>query len=307
MSWGSIIAGAVGGFADGRIKEMDAQDALKRDEAKSARDADRATALEYLRRDLQVQGKRAEMQMAEDQRVGQAKRIDAETDKLYRGSVVAGARKLYGEDKKFEDLADEEVEAFAPGGREKFRTQAAVNTGDIGPKDAATMGQKDEAMQYKALWEQAREEGRNSRADARLEAQASQSDKRLAVMMAAIEARASKGEAKAGAKEALGYLDGVRKTLQTEETNLRQMYKADLDGKSPSQQAAIKAEYEPKLKEIAEKRRDIEEDFGSVRERVGLPARSKTPAPTPSPAPAAPKPAPGASAPSRASQFKVIR
>lgn len=264
MSWGSIIAGAVGGFADGRIKEMDAQDALKRDEAKSARDADRATALEYLRRDLQVQGKRAEMQMAEDQRVGQAKRIDAETDKLYRGSVVAGARKLYGEDKKFEDLADEEVEAFAPGGREKFRTQAAVNTGDIGPKDAATMGQKDEAMQYK-------------------------------------------GEAKAGAKEALGYLDGVRKTLQTEETNLRQMYKADLDGKSPSQQAAIKAEYEPKLKEIAEKRRDIEEDFGSVRERVGLPARSKTPAPTPSPAPAAPKPAPGASAPSRASQFKVIR
>lgn len=46
----------------------------------------------------------------------------------------------------------------------KTRTQAAIATGDIDPKTAATFGQKDDAALYKMLWEQSKEDRRDSRA-----------------------------------------------------------------------------------------------------------------------------------------------
>lgn len=44
------------------------------------------------------------------------------------------------------------------------RMRAAIATGDIDPKTAATFGQKDEAALYKMLWEQSKEDRRDSRA-----------------------------------------------------------------------------------------------------------------------------------------------
>lgn len=185
----------------------------------------------------------------------------------------------------------------------KLRTQAAIQTGDIDPKTAATLTQKDDAALYKAMWEQSKEDGRNQRADARIAAQQESSDKRLAYLFAALEKR---GDRKAGAdtaKEALQFLEGSRKEIQSEAQNTRALYQAQLKDASRSERAKIEADFAPKFAEIERKRNEIEEDYGHVRERVGLPARTPkpaapNPAPAPSPAPGSPKPAAGQPLPS---------
>ena len=178
----------------------------------------------------------------------------------------------------------------------------AIQTGDIDPKTAATLTQKDDALLYKTLFEQAKEDGRNSRADARIAAQQESSDKRLAYLFAALEKRGDKKAGTDTAKEALQFLEGSRKEIASEAQNLRQLYQADIKDKSRSEVARIEAEYKPKFAEIERKRSEIEEDYGHVRERVGLPARNRTATPTAAPPPpgpaAAPKPA--ASAPAAA-------
>lgn len=119
----------------------------------------------------------------------------------------------------------------------KLRTQAAIATGDIAPKDAAQLTQKDDAALYKILWEKEKEERRDDRfyegqdrMDARQSAQQAAAfellDRRLS---AAEKARNKKdGEEKANTLQSTqvdgnGYLvgvyrDGTTKKLTDPET-----------------------------------------------------------------------------------------
>lgn len=107
-------------------------------------------------------------------------------------------------------------------------------------------------------------------------------EKRLEALLA------KTGKSSDGTKEALNFIDGVRKDLANEASNLQRLYQADLGGKGKTEQAKIKAEYEPKFAAIEAKRGQIEADFNALREKVGLPgASAPAPSPTPDKAPAA--------------------
>lgn len=96
---------------------------------------------------------------------------------------------------------------------------------------------------------------------------------------------AKTGKSSDGTKEALNFIDGVRKDLANEASNLQRLYQADLNGKGKTEQAKIKAEYDPKFADIGAKRQQIENDFSALREKVGLPASApRAPAPAPKPA-----------------------
>jgi hypothetical protein len=198
--------------------------------------------------------------------------------------AVDGKRALVGEgivDKEAwtpeqQAAVDQSLEADRTAliGDSKVRTQAAIQTGDISPKDAAVLGQKDEATIYKAMWEQAKEEGRNNRADARIAAQSEASDKRLAYLFSALEKKGAGRDNADLKKEALRFVGEARKEVASEATNLRLMYQTEIKDASSAKRAQIEAEYKPKFAEIERKRADIEQDFNSLRADVGLPART---------------------------------
>lgn len=98
---------------------------------------------------------------------------------------------------------------------------------------------------------------------------------------------AAQGKGKDGTREALSFIDGQRKDLNAESTQLRQLYKTEL-GNMPSKKhmEAMAAKYEPQIAAIEEKRRALESDFDILRKQVGLPEREqRPPAPKPTPAP----------------------
>lgn len=101
---------------------------------------------------------------------------------------------------------------------------------------------------------------------------------------ALIEKANAKGGSKEGAREVLSFLGESRKAITSEESNLRNAMKAELANASRSEKIKIQEEYAPKLKELEQKRTELERDFGYVRERLGM-----GPAPaTTTTAPAAP-------------------
>lgn len=287
---GGIIMGALGGLGEqaANLGGTMFKAELDRDARQQESDLalSRAKALEEFK-----------VGLGNAERAAQTARIDTAAQGIIGSKLADKANKLYGDKSNLtvDDLADEEKQALAltDGEKAAARTQAAINTGDISPKDAATLGVKDDALLYKAMWEQSKEEGRNARSDARITAQQEASDKRLAYLFASLEARDKKKGSADTAKEALQFLEGSRKQIQSEEQNLRQLYQAQIKDASKSERAKLDAEYLPKFTEITKKRADIEEDYNSMRERVGLPARSAAPTPAP-PAPA-PMPKPAAS------------
>lgn len=225
--------------------------------------------------------------LVERDRKQMVERIDTAAKGIIGGKIAQKANDLYGPGSNLTeaDLADEEKQALAltDGEKAAARTQAAVETGYISPKDAATI-ERDERRSDATERATAQ---RETAAAMRDETQRYIAELREETAQKRIEAliRKSDGGGKDGTREALSFLDGVRKELQSEETSLRQLLNAEMKDKSSGQQKAIKAEYEPKLAAIAEKRRMIERDFDSVRERVGLPAREAKPV-TGAPAPA---------------------
>ena len=102
---------------------------------------------------------------------------------------------------------------------------------------------------------------------------------------------AAQGKGKDGIKEALAFIDGLRKDLNAKATQLRQLYKTELGSGStaalPKEKAAIVAKYEPQIAAIEEKHRALEADYDTLRKQVGLPAREPKPAPAPAPKPSA--------------------
>lgn len=103
---------------------------------------------------------------------------------------------------------------------------------------------------------------------------------------ALVERLGSKGE-----NGALQWLDGSRKMLAEEAQRLQQHYATSVNGATPTRKAALDAEYKPKFEAIEKKRALIDADFDALRERIGLPARTATPAAQPPGPAAAPKPA----------------
>lgn len=109
---------------------------------------------------------------------------------------------------------------------------------------------------------------------------------------ALIEKANAKGGSKEGAREVLSFLGESRKAITSEESNLRNAMKAELANASRSEKIKIQEEYAPKLKELEQKRTELERDFGYVRERLGMGPAPATTTTAPS-APASSSVAPG--------------
>jgi hypothetical protein len=132
-----------------------------------------------------------------------------------------------------------------------------------------------------------KEEGRNNRADARVQAQMDMADKRLEYLLASLEKRGAGNPT----KEALAFLDGSRKEVAEQAQSLKAQYQAELKAALlPDDKARITAEYKPKFDDVDRRRKMIESDYASMRERVGLPPLGDSPAPAPAPRPSAAPP-----------------
>ncbi len=100
------------------------------------------------------------------------------------------------------------------------------------------------------------------------------SDKRLEALIGRL------GGGQSGIKEALTFIDGQRKEIAAESAELRQLQKQAMEmGQDP---AKVSAEFAPKFAALQRKRDQIEADFGSLREQVGLPASNQIKQSTPS-------------------------
>lgn len=193
---------------------------------------------------------------------------------------------------------DKGVEDARKGLKGKLRTEAAVRTGDISPKDAAQIERDERRIDAS---EKATDQ-RDSAAAMRDETQRYIAELRHEDSMKRMEMLAKRfGSDKSGTKEALAFIEGTRKELSTEASELRRLYQAELKDKLPSQQAKIKAEYDPKFAAVEQKRAQVEQDYAALRERVGLPPIAAAPAPKPT-APA--KPAASGSRPPLSSFLK---
>ena len=185
----------------------------------------------------------------------------------------------------------------------KLRTEAAIATGDISPKDAATFNQKDEAAIYKMLWEQTKEENRDRRNDEREDRKDARQEKQLAAMFARLDRSDAKGDAKTNTIQSTqvdgnGYLMGVYR-----DGTVKRML--DPDGKpitSQSFEQRVDRMANALVKEGDSKYRKMDPETlrRQVRQTLmsgdGVIATPSTPTPAPKPSAAASAPRPSASA-----------
>ncbi len=130
-------------------------------------------------------------------------------------------------------------------------------------KDSKTMEFNEKKLESQERMRMESEDRKDARQAERLEA--------------LIEKANAKGGSKEGAREVLSFLGESRKAITSEESNLRNAMKAELANASRSEKIKIQEEYAPKLKELEQKRTELERDFGYVRERLGMgPAPANT-------------------------------
>jgi hypothetical protein len=171
-------------------------------------------------------------------------------------------------------------------GDPRTRERAAVSTGDISPEKAANID-RDERRLDAADRATASRERQSERRDETQRYIAELKDETAQKRIEALVARTGAGKDKDGTREALAFIDGVRKDLASEAANLKAMYQADIKDLSSSKREAVKAQYQPKFDAIEEKRGQIEQDFAALREKVGLPSlKATSPKATPEPTPA---------------------
>lgn len=260
---------------------------------------------------------------ADKARTESVARIDAKTGELADAQLApkygdVSARSPEQQDRLSATKADERRGLMdAPA----LRTRAAIATGDINPKDAAVLTQKDDAALYKILWEREREDRKDTRTsesedrkDARLNAQMANAfsllDKRLA-------ASEKTGEGKANTIQSTqvdgnGYLMGVYRDGTTKRLT-------DPDGKPVTSQS-----FEQRVDRVANslvkegeskyRKMDPETLRKTVRQQLmrddgagsaAAPAASPAAAPKPAAAPAKPAAsAPAAARPPLDSFFK---
>lgn len=285
----SIFMGALGGAGEalGNIGSTLMKDELAREGRvqESNLALERAKALELFK-----------MEVGNRERTAQVQRVDAAAGRIAdakvgekRAEIERGIVDRAGWTPEQQAAVDQSLAADrqATMGDMKTRTQAAIQTGDIAPKDAAQIDRDDRRIDATEKATEQRERASVRREETReyialLREETAQ--RRIELLMKQIAAKGS-GGGKDGTKEALSFLDGARKELASDAQNLRQLYQSQIKDKSRGEVARIEAEFQPKFADIERKRAQIEEDYNAVRERVGLPARTKTETPAPSPAP----------------------
>lgn len=281
----SIILGALSGAGEQVVDMAKAQqkkwDVMEEAKASADLAEQKAISLERFKNALAVS-------TADQQRTGQVSRINeaaaplilqAQMDKLNRGYGNAPGTLTK------DDVLPEELDAnkLTPEELLNVKIQAGAGTGDVDLLKAKEAGRKDDALLYKALFEQQKEEGRNNRADDRLAESARQSDNRMALLMARVTA--------AGAKDpkdrAMEVVDSRRKDLAAELASIRQVYQAEIKDMGPDEKAARAIEYKAAVAEIEERRKPIEQDYQTLRVKYGMAKEGEVPvAPKATPAPA---------------------
>lgn len=255
--------------------------------------------------------------MADKARTEQVKRIDEKTGALADAQLAPkygdiSARSPDQQDRLTSTRAEERSGLIdAPA----LRTKAAIATGDISPKDAATIEREDRRIDaaekmaaLKERLETLREDGRNARAERTAEMQQKRMEVMLELGQRRLEQMGKKADQAATVKEALSFVDGQRKELASEAQNVRQLYQSELKAaKLPDDKARVESEYKPKLAAIEQKRAMIEQDYSALRERVGLPARSEAAPPKPAAAPASAATGPKADAKPETKPAPVIK
>ena len=191
-----ILLGALAGGAEASLRKDEIEN-------RSMLDRDTQLAVGQQRSDLELQRQQTlekfKMSLGEQQRTAQVGRIDEAAGKIAEPAIAQKRGIIQGgiadptawtpEQQAAVDqsLAGDKQQAMAD---PKTRTQAAIATGDIDPKSAAVLGQKDDSLMYKTLYEQSREDGRNARLDATEEG-------RFNRQQAALDAREKLAEIKA--------------------------------------------------------------------------------------------------------------
>lgn len=284
------------GYAAG---EMFAKGALM--DQQSELETQRALRLAEIQEQMAARGERRKVDLAEESaertRTKQVARIDAKAGELAdeavgekRGLIDSGIadRSLWTADQQAavdQSLANDRKEMLAD---PATKTRAAMATGDISPKDAATIERDERRLDATDKATSARERAAEMRdatqryiADLRHE----DSQKRLEVLISKIGAK----DAKDRPTEAIKFIDGLRKELADDARDTRTLLKEELAADKymeEGEKAKIRDKYEPKLADIERKRTQLEKDFNSLRERVGLPAIAPEPTAAPKPAPA---------------------
>jgi hypothetical protein len=284
MSGFSIGAGlSAAGYAAG---EMYAKSALM--DAQSEQEMQRAMRLAEFKSALDAK-------TADTARVEQTARIDAKAGELAdgavkekRGLIDANINDRSTWTSEQQAAVDQSLamdkEAIAADGR--TRERAAIATGDISAKDAAAIDRDQRKIDATENATAARERASELRAAT----QEYIADLRHKDAQARLEALV-KGVGKSGGddkvKAALSVIDGTRKDLAGEATNLRSLYATEIKDKPKAEVARLAAEYKPKFAAIDEQRAQLDADYDALREKVGLPPRKVTaaapPVPTPKP------------------------
>lgn len=282
-----IVLGALGGLGEAAIgvgaRMQTADLALRNDAARNDMETQRQKTLEEFKKTLAIN-------TADTLRNDQVARVDAAAGKIAdtavaskRGIVEGGIvdKEAWTPEQQAavdQSLGNDRAAIVADG---RTREKAATLTGDISPEKAAVIDREERRLDIvdKTASEKAKYEERK---DATLRYIAELKDE---TAQKRIEALLSKtGSDKNGTREALSFIDGVRKDLASEASNLKAMYQADTKDLSSTKRDAVKAQYEPRFAAIEAKRAQIEKDFNALRDKVGLPTIASEPAATPKPA-----------------------
>lgn len=230
----------------------------------------------------EIDKEQRKLQQADEQRTARVKRVDAEVAKMADETWTPEHQAAVDQTNSPEGRNIHNKEFLS---NPRNRALAASRTGDLSEKDAAEIRRADIA-EARAATEAANnarrldltaqtEERRAADAERKdataryiAELRDNQQSKRLEVLISKIGAKDSDG-----VKSTLSFIDGARKELASDESNLRNLYKQELEGAKFEADGPqrIKAEYEPKFKAIAQKRSQVESDFNYLRGKIGLP------------------------------------
>lgn len=146
-----ILMGALAGGAEASLRKDEMEN-------KSMLDRNNALAVGRQNSDLELQRQQTletfKMKLGEQQRTAQVGRIDGAANGIIGGMQANKVISSYGADGAGlapGDISDEEKQAFPLSDAEtsKARTQAAISTGDISPKEAATLSSNAELQQIR--------------------------------------------------------------------------------------------------------------------------------------------------------------
>lgn len=301
-----LVLGAISGGAEASLKEdeREHQARLQRQNAEHSADVqlERQKTLELFKA-KQAEQSRADRVTRVDARVGEI--AEAEVSGK-RGIVQAGIADPAAWTAEQQGAVDQSLALDRKGLMDdpETRLKASVQTGDTDPKDYAAHRSAERRTDVSEKRVDASDRATEARERSATLAAASReytAQLREETAQMREENRAKRLESvvkgSGGTREALAFLEGQRKELASDAQNLRQLYQAEIKGMLGERKAAIDAAYAPKFAEIERKRTLVEQDYNSMRERVGLPARTDSAAPAPTPKPAAAPPKPGASGP----------